>query len=91
MKFYRHNTYYYSHYYFDKIIINKLDCVYLHVKDIYFYKNGKLHNNKNASYQSFNKNFRTYYLNGIIYGNQKDFNKQSCRKFVRKLKLQAFL
>ena len=43
------------------------------------------HNNKNAASISFK--YKGFYLSGIHYGNNKDFTKQSWRKFA---KLQAF-
>ena len=54
---------------------------------ILFYKNGLKHNIKNAAYIALNQS-KDFYLNGICYGNNIDFTKQSWRRFV---KLQTFL
>jgi hypothetical protein len=67
------------------IIFNKLTCVYSNQYDVEFYYNGKINNNKNAASISFK--YKGFYLSGIHYGNNKDFTKQSWRKFA---KLQAF-
>ena len=86
MKFYKYNNYHYAHYYHDKIITNKLDCVYYHVKDFCFFKNGKQHNSKNAAYIC--DKYKEFYLNGTSYGNKDNFTKESWRKFV---KMKVFL
>jgi hypothetical protein len=82
MKFYKDK---YSYGYCDKIINNNLTIMYSNIY-IYFYKNGKNHNTKNAAFIS-NK-YKEFRLNGKYYGNTNDFTKQSWRRFV---KLQAFL
>ena len=84
MKFYRdkHN----SSYYWYKIINNKLDVIYYDIGS-WFFKNGELYNTKNASYKG-NDGYKEFNLNGIIYGYEYDFTKESWRRFV---KLQAFL
>jgi hypothetical protein len=73
-----------------KITLNKLDAIYyafIYNHHIVFYKNGKLHNSKNAAYTSSNK-YKEFSLNGKCYGNHHEFNKKSWRRFV---KMQAFL
>ena len=54
-----------------------------------FMKNGKLHNIKNAAYNS--NRARSFYLNGIRYGYENDFTKQSWRNYIRNIKLKVFL
>ena len=84
MKFYRdkRNN---ANYYWNKIIKYKLTAIY---QDFFilFYKNGKRHNTKNASYNSIK--YKDFYLNGKHYGNKNKFTKESWRKFA---KLQCFL
>ncbi len=63
----------------------KLTAIYRNNIYIAFFKNGKINNNKNAASVSFK--YKGFYLSGIHYGNNKDFTKQSWRKFA---KLQAF-
>ncbi len=54
-----------------------------------FYHNNQLHNIKNTSVIScFNSRYKWFYLDGTCYGTEKQFNKQSWRKFC---KLKAFL
>ncbi len=84
MKFYRDK---YSYFYDCKIWENKLAAIYCRVNIVIFFKNGIWHNNKNASYIHCGK-FKNFYLNTKYYGNQKDFTKQSWRRFC---KLQVFL
>ena len=67
---------------------NKLTAIYHNYDYIAFFKNAKIHNDKNAAYIYGHKQFR---LNEKYYGNQNNFNKKSWRKFIRGLKLQAFL
>jgi hypothetical protein len=76
-----------NNYYWHKIEINKLNAIYYFRYFTRFFNNGKIHNIKNAAYvESFN--LKVFRLNGITYGNAKDFTKQSWRRFV---KLQTFL
>ena len=82
---------FYINYNWSKIRTDRLTVIYSTNKYILFFKDGKEHNKKNASYYSFNNNFKCYYLNNKPYGINNDFNKQSWRKFVRELKLRAFL
>jgi hypothetical protein len=85
MKFYKEKRY--SFFIWNKIKNNKLTCIYHDDICLFFYKNGKRHNSKNASYIEFNirKVFRLY---DKMYGYEDDFTKESWRRFV---KLQAFL
>ena len=84
MKFYRDID---NYIYWYKIKDNKLTAIYCDNRCVFFYKNGKKHNSKNASFVEPNalKVFRLY---DKFYGDQKTFTKYSWRKFV---KLQAFL
>ena len=85
MKFYK---FVYEAYYLDRIKDYNLTAIYRSsTSSIQFYKNGLLHNYKNAAYAFISKH-RQFYLNGEFYGNKNDFTKQSWRKFC---KLQAFL
>jgi hypothetical protein len=83
MKFYKSNSYYGP--YLDKILYNKLNAIYSYYS-VLFFKNGKEYNDKNAAYIS-NK-IKQFNLNDKFYGTEKDFTKQSWRKFV---KLRTFL
>lgn len=72
------------------IILNKKDaiyCTFIYNHHIVFYKNGMLHNAKNASY-IHNSGYKAFYLNDEYYGNHNNFTKQSWRRFV---KMQVFL
>jgi hypothetical protein len=80
MKFYRDINW-------NKIINNKLTAIYLDY-NIYFYKDGKIHNSKNVAYIRYDNRYKEFYLNGKLYGNQDTFTKESWRRFV---KLQVFL
>jgi hypothetical protein len=86
MKFYldtKYDTYYYDYIF---AISNNITAIYSNSKIIFFYKNGKFHNTKNAAYiYNRRKSFR---FNNTWYGNQNDFTKESWRRFV---KLQVFL
>ena len=71
--------------YYKKIINNKLTAIYINYY-VLFYKNGVLHNIKNAAYKDpLNKYF---YLNGVMFGSKHEFAKKSWRRFVQ---LEAFL
>jgi hypothetical protein len=72
--------------YWSKINDNKLDAIYYDIGS-WFFKNGELYNTKNAAYKG-NSGFKEFNLNGKVYGTEKDFTKESWRRFV---KLQAFL
>ena len=65
---------------------NALTAIYICPYYITFYKNGKIHNTKNAAH--INGIFNNYYLNNEFYGNKYDFTKESWRRFC---KLKAFL
>ncbi len=84
MKFYRNKNNEYC--YWDKIIDNKLTVIYFS-HNIWFFKNGKLHNSKNAAYIRHD-GYKQFCLNGTCYGFEYHFNKESWRKFS---KLKAFL
>jgi hypothetical protein len=90
MKFYREKQ---DCYYWTKIRVNKLTAI-LNSKNtetyancVYFFKNGRYHNAKNADYTDDN-GFKDFCLNGKHYGNENLFTKETWRRFV---KLQAFL
>ncbi len=82
MKFYKYNI----RFNLIKIEINNITCIYNNFPATTFYKNGKEHNNKNASF--IDDSHKEFYLNGKYYGGRMNFTKQSWRKFI---KLQAFL
>ena len=84
MKFYREKTI--DGYYWGKIEDNNLTAIYFDY-NVWFFKDGKYHNNKNASYINYN-GFKEFFLNSKYYGNEYNFTKKSWRKFV---KLQVFL
>lgn len=88
MKFYRENKYDY----FSKIDKYKLSAIYcrVYLGSTYFFLNGLVHNSKNAYYVGYD-GIKMFSLNGQCYGFHNDFNKQSWRRFVRGLKLKAFL
>jgi ATP sulfurylase len=71
--------------YYDKIKNNNLTCIYHDSYTVDFYKNGKLHNDKNVALIS-KSGYKSFYLNGKHYRN--NFTKKSWRKFV---KLQTFI
>jgi hypothetical protein len=91
MKFYRemlcsYNSVIYFEYYFH-IIFNKLNAVYYNGNsNVIFYKNGLEHNAKNAAGIYIN-GYKAFHLNGIFYGDNNVFTKQSWYRFV---KLQFF-
>mgnify|MGYP007069468954 CR=1 FL=1 len=88
MKFYVDDKNYIS--YYNEISNNKLTAIY-HYKSknsyVQFFKNGMYHNPKNADYIN-NKGFKDFSLNNKFYGYDKDFTKQSWRRFV---KMKVFL
>ena len=86
MKFYiEYNNIYNS--FFHKVIVSKLTAIYCRsTLQVDFYKNGELHNTKNAAIMV--DSYKGFYLNEEFYGNQNDFTKESWRRFV---KLQVFL
>jgi hypothetical protein len=73
-------------YYYDIICFNNLDAIYYDNNYVIFLKNGLKHNIKNAAYT--NGKYKQFFLNDKCYGYEKDFTKESWRRFV---KLQAFL
>ena len=90
MKFYREKQ---EYYYWNKIRFNKLTAIlnsknaFSSAKCVFFFKNGKYHNAKNATYTD-DKGHKDFYLNNVYYNNQHYFKKKSWRRFI---KLQAFL
>jgi hypothetical protein len=82
MKFYNGNN---NLYYWSIISNNQLTAIHYDSYRIRFFKNGKIHNNKNASF--IDNIIKAFYLNGNFYGNNTDFTKESWRRFV---KLQVF-
>jgi len=85
MKFYRNKENDFS--YWILIRANKLTAIYHNYDYIAFFKNSKLHNDKNAAYIYGNK-YKQFCLNDKDYGTNNDFTKESWRRFS---KLQAFL
>jgi hypothetical protein len=83
MKFYRNKENDFS--YWILIRANKLTAIYHNYDYIAFFKNSKLHNDKNAVYIYEHKDFR---LNGVHYGYENDFDKQKWRRLV---KMNVFL
>jgi hypothetical protein len=89
MKFYKFEE---NFKYYEYVSYYNLTCILAIKNDVLFYKNGVLHNTKNAAYISYNKykriSYSQFYLNGGFYGYKKHFNKKSWRKYI---KLQVFL
>ena len=84
MKFYKFIN---EVYYLDRIKDYNLTAIYSSSSSsIQFYKNGLLHNYKNAAYAFIGK-YKQFYLNGEYYGNENTFTKKMWRRFV---KLQVF-
>ena len=73
--------------FWDLIIVGKLTAIHNGFLMVTFYKNGRLHNTKNAAYIYGNKQ-KQFCLNDKRYVNQKKFTKESWRRFV---KIQVFL
>jgi hypothetical protein len=85
MKFYKDQSK--NHfYYYDIICFNNLDAIYYDNSYVIFLKNGVESNNKNSSV-IYNNGMKTFCLNGITYGYENDFTKQSWRRFI---KMQVF-
>jgi hypothetical protein len=84
MKFYRYVK---SSKYLNKIYSNNLTCIYYNDYIIAFFKNGNYHNSKNATFIR-NDSYKEFWFNNKRYGIQKDFSKQTWRRFV---KLKIFL
>lgn len=84
MKFYREKE---AGVYFSKIKDNKFSAIYSYSEFFQFFKNGKMHNTKNAAYKG-NDGYKEFNLNGKCYGYKYNFTKQSWRRFV---KMQVFL
>jgi hypothetical protein len=75
-------------YYWRKIKKNKLNAIYGSCFIVWFFKNGKEHNFKNASSFDKRNKYKKFCLNDKYYGDQNDFTKKSWRKLV---KMQIFL
>ncbi len=88
MKFYKEKSTF-DAVFFNKIFNFNLSAIYCDSSYCEFFKNGQIHNYKNASIIDFK--FKKYFLNNKYYGCEYEFTKKSWRKFVRELKLQAFL
>mgnify|MGYP007069476646 CR=1 FL=1 len=73
--------------FWDLIIVGKLTAIHNGFLMVRFYKNGRLHNTKNAACTD-DYAYREFRLNGNWYSVNKNFTKESWRRFV---KLQAFL
>jgi hypothetical protein len=86
MKFYRDKEK--SAYYLFVIKNNNLTAIYINEYNSTFFKNGLVHNAKNAAFITSHNGCKEFYLNDIYYGYNPDFTKLSWRKFA---KLQAFL
>jgi hypothetical protein len=79
MKFYREN----SNNFLKTIIYHStLTCVYNYNSFVFFYKNSKKHNSKNAAYIDYN-GYKAFCLNDKFYGNERKFTKLSWRRFVK--------
>lgn len=83
MKFYKDREYF--GYYFDNIKINKITAIYNDFGGVIFFKNGGVHNAKNAAY--FGGEYKQFRLNAKYYGDNKSFTKKSWRRFA---KMQTF-
>ena len=85
MKFYRDKKY--NNYHF--IIVNyNLTAIYCNKSSCaHFFKNGNYHNTKNASFHNY-YGYKEFRLNNKLYATDKDFIKETWRRFV---KMQAFL
>jgi hypothetical protein len=74
--------------YLNKIINNKLTAIFSNKSSyVEFFKNGVLHNTKNAAI-IYNSKYKDFISNNKRYGCENDFTKHSWRKFI---KLQVFL
>jgi hypothetical protein len=87
MKFYKNKQKKHNKYFVNFITISKLTTIYVENIGIYFFKNGKIHNTKNAAYIN-SSGYRMFYLNNKLYVYDQEFTKESWRKFV---KLHTFL
>ena len=84
MKFYKEDRYRFN--FWNKIRVMKLNAIYGSCIIVWFFKNGKQHNPKNASY--IVGIYKQFFLNGNFYGYESHFTKESWRKFI---KMQVFL
>ena len=92
MKFYLDH---FKSFYLIKIKGDKSNAIYINLftQKIQFFKSGLINNEKDAAILytvglGYKYGDKCFYLNDKFYGTEKDFTKQSWRKFV---KLKAFL
>ncbi len=86
MKFYKEKNSY-SFCFYDYIVLNKLNSIYISTERVIFFKNGNYHNNNSSSY-ILSDGYKNFHLNGEYYGNESHFTKKTWRKFC---KLKVFL
>jgi hypothetical protein len=80
MKFYRDFNY-------NEVRMSKITAICSYYYSVVFYKNGKIHNTKNAAYIN-GLGYKQFVLNDKYYGVETNFTKESWRRFV---KLKVFL
>ena len=88
MKFYKNKQKKHNKYFVNFITISKLTTIYVENIGIYFFKNGKIHNNKNAAYIN-SSGYRMFYLNRLIrhwYDYDKLLEKYILDKYTRVFK-----
>ena len=74
-------------YFWEFILNNKITAIQNNFNATRFFKNGKIHNAKNAAYIN-DLGCKQFVLNDKYYGGENKFTKESWRRFV---KLQVFL
>jgi hypothetical protein len=84
MKFYRQRTG--PLIFWSKIKNNYITAIYVDSIAVTFYKNGNIHNLKNAADIKYN-GLKSFYMDNICYSYENNFTKHSWRRFV---KLQVF-
>ena len=83
MKFF-HNRHYSNTPYLIDIIHNKFDAIYQRSNFcVYFFKNGKIHNEKGAAKIHVYLKIKEFYYNGEYFGI--DFSKQTWKSYVKML------
>ena len=87
IKDFRKRSDYKANIFWDIIVIERLTAIHNSFFMVRFYKNGRLHNSKNAAVIN-DYGYREFRLNGNWYNLNKIFTKESWRRFV---KLQTFL
>jgi hypothetical protein len=80
MKFYRNFNY-------NEVRMSKIIAICSDYYGVVFYKNGKMHNTRNAAYIN-DLGYKQFVLNDKYYGVETNFTKESWRRFV---KLKVFL